>query len=130
MRRPVRAAARRAKRAMSCCTVPPFVEWGHPAYSDSAPVMVVGPLVAGAVIHLVVMQAAAAPQLFDSLPYYDNDLETHPILREKVQHELAVETQKIQQETLHPRVPPSVELFVVSQSNVQHVHKSFPSLFY
>ena len=91
--------------------------------------MVVGPLVAGAVIHLVVMQAAAAPQLFDSLPYYDNDLETHPILREKVQHELAVETQKIQQETLHPRVPPSVEIFVVSQSNVQHVHKSFPSLF-
>ncbi|KAI9445471.1 breast carcinoma amplified sequence 2-domain-containing protein [Lactarius indigo] len=58
------------------------------------------------------MQAAPAPQLFDSLPYYDNDLETHPILREKVQHELAVETQKIQQETLHPRVAPAVELFV------------------
>ncbi|KAH9982214.1 breast carcinoma amplified sequence 2 [Lactifluus volemus] len=50
--------------------------------------------------------------LFDSLPYYDNDLEIHPILREKVQHELAVETQKIQQEALHPRVPPPVELFV------------------
>ncbi|KAH9060843.1 breast carcinoma amplified sequence 2 [Lactarius vividus] len=58
------------------------------------------------------MQAVPAPQLFDSLPYYDNDLETHPILREKVQHELAVETQKLQQETLHPRVPPAVELFV------------------
>ncbi|KAH9005973.1 breast carcinoma amplified sequence 2 [Lactarius hatsudake] len=58
------------------------------------------------------MQAAPTPQLFDSLPYYDNDLETHPILREKVQHELAVETQKLQQETLHPRVPPAVELFV------------------
>lgn len=66
------------------------------------------------------MQEVAAPQLFDSLPYYDNDLETHPILREKVQHELAVETQKIQQETLHPRIPPSVELFVVSPFNVQH----------
>lgn len=52
--------------------------------------------------------------LFDSLPYYDNDLELHPILREKVQHELAVETQKIQQEALHPRIAPSVELFVVS----------------
>ncbi|KAI0252636.1 breast carcinoma amplified sequence 2 [Lactifluus subvellereus] len=50
--------------------------------------------------------------LFDSLPYYDNDLEIHPILREKVQHELAVETQKIQQETLHPLVPPPLELFV------------------
>ena len=57
--------------------------------------------------------------LFDSLPYYDNDLETHPILREKVQHELAVETQKIQQEVLHPRVPPPVELFVVSRSITQ-----------
>ena len=53
--------------------------------------------------------------LFDSLPYYDNDLELHPILREKVQHELAVETQKIQQEALHPRIAPSVELFVVSR---------------
>ncbi|KAI0271561.1 breast carcinoma amplified sequence 2 [Gloeopeniophorella convolvens] len=51
------------------------------------------------------------PPLFDSLPYYDNDLETHPILREKVQHELAVETQKLQQESLHPRVPPAVEIF-------------------
>jgi len=50
--------------------------------------------------------------LFDSLPYYDNDLEIHPILREKVQHELAVETQKIQQEGLHPRIPPPTELFV------------------
>ncbi|KAI0296633.1 breast carcinoma amplified sequence 2 [Russula brevipes] len=49
--------------------------------------------------------------LFDSLPYYDNDLEVHPILREKVQHELAVETQKIQQEVLHPRVPPPLDLF-------------------
>jgi hypothetical protein len=55
--------------------------------------------------------------LFDSLPYYDNDLETHPILREKVQHEVAVETQKVHQEALHPRVPPSIDLFVVSPSN-------------
>lgn len=56
--------------------------------------------------------------LFDSLPYYDNDLEIHPILREKVQHELAVETQKIQQEGLHPRIPPPTELFVVSGSSI------------
>jgi Breast carcinoma amplified sequence 2 (BCAS2) len=55
--------------------------------------------------------------LFDSLPYYDNDLETHPILREKVQHEVAVETQKIHQEVLHPRVQPPIDLFVVSPSN-------------
>jgi hypothetical protein len=53
--------------------------------------------------------------LFDSLPYYDNDLETHPILREKVQHEVAVETQKTHQEVLHPRVPPPIDLFVVSR---------------
>jgi len=57
--------------------------------------------------------------VFDSLPYYDDDLETHPILREKVQHELAVETQKIQQEALHPRVPPPIDLFVVSPPYVQ-----------
>jgi pre-mRNA-splicing factor SPF27 len=69
---------------------------------------------------LTAMQAAHAPQLFDSLPYYDNDLDTHPILRERVQHELAVETQKLQQETLHSRIPPPLELFVVSPSNVQH----------
>jgi hypothetical protein len=57
--------------------------------------------------------------LFDSLPYYDNDLEIHPILREKVQHELAVETQKIHQEALHPRIPPPIDLFVVSPLNEQ-----------
>jgi hypothetical protein len=59
--------------------------------------------------------------LFDSLPYYDNDLETHPILREKVHHELAIETQKIHQEVLHPRVPPPIDLFVVSPSNESSV---------
>jgi len=74
------------------------------------------------------MQAAPASQLFDSLPYHDNDLEVHPILREKVQHELAVETQKTQQETLHPRVPPPVELFVVSPSNQYGARNTFPLL--
>jgi Breast carcinoma amplified sequence 2 (BCAS2) len=68
--------------------------------------------------------------LFDSLPYYDNDLEIHPILREKVQHELAVETQKIQQETLHPRVPPPVELFVVSLSNARHGYSKLLACFF
>ena len=55
--------------------------------------------------------------LFDSLPYYDHDLETYPILRGKVQHEVVVETQKIQQEALDPRVVPPIDLFVVSPSN-------------
>jgi Breast carcinoma amplified sequence 2 (BCAS2) len=67
--------------------------------------------------------------LFDSLPYYDNDLEIHPILREKVQHELAVETQKIQQEALHPRVPPPVELFVVSDSVSTYGYSKFLACF-
>jgi pre-mRNA-splicing factor SPF27 len=67
--------------------------------------------------------------LFDSLPYYDNDLESHPILREKVQHELAVETQKTQQETLHPRVPPPIELFVVRPSIVQPQSSQFLTFF-
>ncbi|KAI0322273.1 Pre-mRNA-splicing factor SPF27 [Amylostereum chailletii] len=52
-----------------------------------------------------------ASHFFDSLPYYDDDLERHPILKERVQHELAVETQRVQQETLHPRVNPAFELF-------------------
>jgi hypothetical protein len=68
--------------------------------------------------------------LFDSLPYYDDDLEVHPILREKVQHELAVETQKIQQEVLHPRVPPPLDLFAVSPSNMQsHLFQALSTSF-
>ncbi|KAG2044269.1 breast carcinoma amplified sequence 2 [Suillus americanus] len=48
-------------------------------------------------------------EIFDSLPYYDNDLEQNPILRGKVEHELAREPKPPQ--TLHPRVPPPIELF-------------------
>lgn len=50
-------------------------------------------------------------EIFDSLPYYDNDLEKNPILREKVERELAREPK--QPQTLHPRVPPPIELFKV-----------------
>ena len=60
---------------------------------------------------------ATAPAFFDSLPYYDNDLELYPILRERVQHELAMETQKVQQgqgDRLHPLVPADIELFKVN----------------
>jgi len=67
--------------------------------------------------------------LFDSLPYYDNDLESHPILREKVQHELAVETQKTQQEALHPRIPPPIELFAVRPSITQSQSSQFSPVF-
>jgi hypothetical protein len=49
--------------------------------------------------------------IFDSLPYYDNDLEQFPILKEKVDKELAKEGEAPKE--LHPNVPPEVELFAV-----------------
>jgi hypothetical protein len=56
-----------------------------------------------------------APEIFDSLPYYDDDLEKFPILRQKVEQELAREPKPPQ--TLHPRVPPPVTLFAVRARN-------------
>lgn len=52
------------------------------------------------------------PEIFDSLPYYDNDLDVHPALRQKVEAELARESRNNPQ-TLHPKVPPPLELFSV-----------------
>ena len=49
--------------------------------------------------------------IFDSLPYYDNELEQHPILKEKVEKEFAREGRPPQ--ALHPRVPPEPSLFSV-----------------
>ena len=49
--------------------------------------------------------------IYDSLPYYDNELEQYPILREKVEKELAREGRPPQ--ALHPRVPPEPTLFAV-----------------
>jgi len=49
--------------------------------------------------------------LLDSLPYYDNDLERYPILKEKVERELAREPKP--PPSLHPLVPPPFELFEV-----------------
>jgi pre-mRNA-splicing factor SPF27 len=54
--------------------------------------------------------------MFDALPYYDNDLEQFPALRQKVEQELAREGKP--PETLHPRVPPAIELFVVRALDV------------
>ncbi|PFH49227.1 hypothetical protein AMATHDRAFT_179186 [Amanita thiersii Skay4041] len=48
-------------------------------------------------------------EILDSLPYYDDDLQKFPILKEKVELELAKEGKPPL--TLHPRVPPAVELF-------------------
>lgn len=52
-------------------------------------------------------------EIFDSLPYYDDDLQKYPYLREKVEQELARELKASQ--TLHPRVPPPEELFAVRE---------------
>lgn len=57
----------------------------------------------------------SASQIYDSLPYYDNDLEQYPILKDKVAQELAKETKA--QQGLHPRVPPPIELFTVCTRN-------------
>lgn len=68
------------------------------------------------------------PVFFDSLPYYDNDLEVHSVLREKVQHELAVETQRLEQGKLHPRIPPPLELFSVrTKQSIVRCNTNIPS---
>lgn len=53
----------------------------------------------------------AVLEIFDSLPYYDDDLEKYPLLKEKVERELNREPKPPQ--TLHPRVPPAISLFAV-----------------
>lgn len=52
--------------------------------------------------------------IFDALPYYDNDLEAHPELKAKVEKELAREGKL--PTALHPKVPPSINLFTVGTS--------------
>lgn len=58
------------------------------------------------------MSSTQPTELLDSLPYYDNDLDTHPELRQKVEQELARAGKP--PTTLHPRVPPPITLFAVS----------------
>jgi len=55
-----------------------------------------------------------ATAIFDALPYYDNDLEVRPDLRSKVERELAREGKP--PTTLHPKVPPPIDLFSVGTS--------------
>ena len=59
-----------------------------------------------------------ATAIFDALPYYDNDLEVHPDLRSKVEKELAREG-KPPTTTLHPKVPPPIDLFSVGTSIIR-----------
>ena len=65
------------------------------------------------------MADAALNGTFDSLPYYDDDLQTHPHLQQKVEQELARELKKMNQSSLHPKVPPPVELFTVREQNLE-----------
>ena len=51
------------------------------------------------------------PIIFDSLPYYDNDLERDSTLKEKAERLVARELK--QPSGLHPRVPPAWNLFPV-----------------
>ncbi|KAG6869188.1 hypothetical protein C0993_012287 [Termitomyces sp. T159_Od127] len=77
------------------------------------------------------MAEASHPEIFDSLPYYDDDLQKFPDLKLKVEQELAREPKP--PSTLHPRVPPSLELFSKNpllRAELERVesHQPFPAL--
>jgi pre-mRNA-splicing factor SPF27 len=61
--------------------------------------------------------------VLDSLPYYDDDLQKYPFLKDKVEQEIARELGKVPT-ALHPRVPPEVELFTVRKRDAKRVQKS------
>ncbi|KAG6845643.1 hypothetical protein H0H87_005850 [Tephrocybe sp. NHM501043] len=70
-------------------------------------------------------------QIFDSLPYYDDDLQKYPALKLKVEQELA--RQPKPPATLHPRVPPPFELFsknplLRAELDRVETHQPFPPL--
>ncbi|OJT15981.1 Pre-mRNA-splicing factor SPF27 [Trametes pubescens] len=74
---------------------------------------------------------AQPPAIFDSLPYYDNELELYPVLKEKVEREFAREGKPPQ--TLHPGVPPAPTLFTAHpllQAELERVsnHQPMPQL--
>ncbi|KAJ7225843.1 breast carcinoma amplified sequence 2 [Mycena pura] len=70
-------------------------------------------------------------ELFESLPYYDNDLEQFPELKAKVEREFAREAKP--PATLHPRVPPAPVLFAkqpLLQAELERIesHQELPRL--
>ncbi|KAG6866819.1 hypothetical protein C0991_008755 [Blastosporella zonata] len=76
-------------------------------------------------------EASPHSEIFDSLPYYDDDLQKYPALKLKVEQELA--RQPKAPTTLHPRVPPPFELFSTNpllRAELDRVesHQPFPSL--
>lgn len=63
---------------------------------------------------------AQQDDILDSLPYYDDDLQKYPFLKDKVEQEIARELGKVPT-SLHPRVPPDVELFAVREHHTGRV---------
>ena len=57
------------------------------------------------------VEEETTPEIYDSLPYYDDELERFPELKEVVDREFA----KVPKppSTLHPKVPPEPNLFAV-----------------
>ncbi|KAF5382898.1 hypothetical protein D9757_006292 [Collybiopsis confluens] len=75
--------------------------------------------------------SAVTPEIFDSLPYYDDDLTKFPFLKEKVEQELA--SQPKPPSALHPRVPPPYQLFTKNpllQAELERIesHNPMPPL--
>jgi hypothetical protein len=64
------------------------------------------------------MASASGSHIFDSLPYFDRELEEFPILKEKADNELAKEGPH--PEALHPSLRPEIELFAVCMSLMPH----------
>ncbi|KAH9890947.1 breast carcinoma amplified sequence 2 [Cubamyces lactineus] len=69
--------------------------------------------------------------IFDALPYYDDELEKYPVLKQKVEKELAREGKPPQ--GLHPKVPPAPTLFAnnpLLQAELERVsnHQPLPPL--
>ncbi|KAG5639296.1 hypothetical protein H0H81_004498 [Sphagnurus paluster] len=76
-------------------------------------------------------ESSAPAEIFESLPYYDDDLQKYPELKLKVEQELA--RQPKPPTTLHPRVPPPYELFAKNpllRAELERIesHQEFPSL--
>jgi len=60
------------------------------------------------------MSVTASREIFDALPYFDDDLQKFPHLKAKVDQELAKE--RVNANEIHPGVPPAITLFTVREA--------------
>ncbi|TCD70077.1 hypothetical protein EIP91_005059 [Steccherinum ochraceum] len=77
-------------------------------------------------------QTQQGSAIFDSLPYYDNDLERDPSLKDKAERLIAKEL-GTQPEALHPRVPPPITSFAnnpLLAAEMERIasHQPFPAM--